>query len=967
MADKSSASIIVASIKKLLDSVELQTCDDDPSKDFDYCLDKSITPFCVDENLTTDLVDKYLLEKYAITSVLGTSRWRFISVAVYLLLKLKEKLESCCTEEMKETLLSINEEKEVKRCAEICVSLGLMGALLPNVGIPMEKRSKYISLVKCDQEVDIVENYNRLCFITKVLFQLFTTDCILKSITQSNHLGDYLSSLFQLCYTPLLKPGASNKQKTFTMNEEFYARLVMERQQFKTMLSELLSSVNQAELLKQIMILFGYAMQSGPKRHVWFTNACTNILNDTLNKPNGIETVLKAMCDEDYTSPLVWRKLDIVAKIIATMNTAYNVTCPQVLQMLQYSEDLIQASDQLKLYNQFAIATCKHFHQHNPGVFHTHVFSHVIAPIEQMGCENKTDRATDQSPEHTLSTCLLMLDRLFSHVDGLPRELLVKYTNRLFFIYFNIHSSPIYIPVKSCLENLLLTLWSSFSVEQCAVLLNQCVFQVQYSVGVKSGEVREESLDEDDVDDEEGETYEEPNTSTSLFQNVLDISVGTIAISTTGNLSYVETNTSVSGGYEQYGITVLELMNKHKANASATQNLFICLLQNYTKEIFKDDLERNVVNVKLLNDLGQNIQIEHFVSTNPQHIIMFIEYLIKQSINQDETSSPDNTDSLCTGLTLLTILMSDKNTPLFSHIIPSLESLLNYSTNEEVNILARQVLDQIKAANPNKGRGSKKLRGESYEKAMSDACDPLLPVRAHGIVTLTKLILSGDATAKSNKCQLLCLFMENLSHEDSYLYLSAVEGLAALTVEHADSVVETLTQQFIGQDQRELECRLKLGEVLMRVARHLGEMLVKFKSQFLNAFLHGCKDEDHLMRTSSLSNLAEICRILGYRIGSILSEIFICIKSIISSDPYPEPRRAAVMVASFLLCGLKHEALQVLEPILPELYRTLRHIYDHDCDDRTRLHAQLALEQLNEAVKTFLTPSLPAEFKTLRL
>lgn len=42
---------------------------------------------------------------------------------------------------------------------------------------------------------------------------------------------------------------------------------------------------------------------------------------------------------------------------------------------------------------------------------------------------------------------------------------------------------------------------------------------------------------------------------------------------------------------------------------------------------------------------------------------------------------------------------------------------------------------------------------------MNDACDSLLPVRAHGIATLTKLILGGDVHAKANMSALLCLFM----------------------------------------------------------------------------------------------------------------------------------------------------------------------------------------------------------------
>lgn len=43
-----------------------------------------------------------------------------------------------------------------------------------------------------------------------------------------------------------------------------------------------------------------------------------------------------------------------------------------------------------------------------------------------------------------------------------------------------------------------------------------------------------------------------------------------------------------------------------------------------------------MVNVKLLNDLVQDIPMENFVSTNPEHIIMFIEFLIKQAINTNE-------------------------------------------------------------------------------------------------------------------------------------------------------------------------------------------------------------------------------------------------------------------------------------------------------------------------------------------
>lgn len=50
-------------------------------------------------------------------------------------------------------------------------------------------------------------------------------------------------------------------------------------------------------------------------------------------------------------------------------------------------------------------------------------------------------------------------------------------------------------------------------------------------------------------------------------------------------------------------------------------------------------------------------------------------------------------------------------------------------------------------------------------------------------------------------------------------------------------------------------------------------MAPKYKSSLLNAFLLGSKDEDHLVRASSLSNLGEICRVLGYKLGTIVSEV----------------------------------------------------------------------------------------------
>lgn len=50
-------------------------------------------------------------------------------------------------------------------------------------------------------------------------------------------------------------------------------------------------------------------------------------------------------------------------------------------------------------------------------------------------------------------------------------------------------------------------------------------------------------------------------------------------------------------------------------------------------------------------------------------------------------------------------------------------------------------------------------------------------------------------------------------------------------------------------------------------------MAPKYKPLLLNTFLNGTKDDDGLIRASSLSNLGEICRILGYKLGTIATEV----------------------------------------------------------------------------------------------
>lgn len=80
------------------------------------------------------------------------------------------------------------------------------------------------------------------------------------------------------------------------------------------------------------------------------------------------------------------------------------------------------------------------------------------------------------------------------------------------------------------------------------------------------------------------------------------------------------------------------------------------------------------------------------------------------------------------------------------------------------------------------------------------------------------------------------------------------------------------------------------------------------------------------------------------------------------TDKAIECRRAAVMVIASLLKGLGKDTLTELKENLLPVYRTLKNLYNDPSEDSIlRLHAQLALEELNDIVRNFLMPELKRE------
>lgn len=111
----------------------------------------------------------------------------------------------------------------------------------------------------------------------------------------------------------------------------------------------------------------------------------------------------------------------------------------------------------------------------------------------------------------------------------------------------------------------------------------------------------------------------------------------------------------------------------------------------------------------------------------------------------------------------------------------------------------------------------------SYIKAVEEVKDELIPVKGHGLIALKRLISSKDVMTLQNAEALLEIFRENLRHEDTYVYLAAVQGLAVLADVLADKVLPIVLEEYAETKKRKSdETRMKLGEVLVKTTKALG-------------------------------------------------------------------------------------------------------------------------------------------------
>lgn len=317
----------------------------------------------------------------------------------------------------------------------------------------------------------------------------------------------------------------------------------------------------------------------------------------------------------------------------------------------------------------------------------------------------------------------------------------------------------------------------------------------------------------------------------------------------------------------------------------------------------------------------------------------------------EEEEEGDEILTICLGV-VMTILeagstsRSEPEEQQLQAMLPVLE-ILSHHPRPEAADLASSARAQILSRGVSPAADSNRGGEECFEAVLKDAekdlASQLVPLRARGVVSLTKLVRRSHAHANDAEWTprvhaLAGVFLLQLHDPESYVFLAAVQGLAALADAHPDVAIPALVTA-LREPSNSLETRIKLSEALLFSAKRCGETLPKYAKVFVYAYLDCIRppaskrkhaervqaeankrvqliqeiddsskpvakaddaqvqeSEQELLaaatlRASCLSNLAEVCALLQWALQPFLLDVVTCVFGVLQLELELEARR----------------------------------------------------------------------------
>lgn len=250
-----------------------------------------------------------------------------------------------------------------------------------------------------------------------------------------------------------------------------------------------------------------------------------------------------------------------------------------------------------------------------------------------------------------------------------------------------------------------------------------------------------------------------------------------------------------------------------------------------------------------------------------------------------------------------------------------------------------------------------------------------MPVRVAALVGIRRLVVERDPFTIKKLPQLLRLFRGNLGDEDSYMYLTAIQGLSALGDVEPQLIIPAIVADYTNPSSSiSVPVKLKLGEALVKIAQRLGDMLHVYAHHVVAAFLQTASQaSDPDLRASGLSNLGTMCYSLRFALHPWIRDIIDSVFARLACDHDVVVKRAAVFVFDQLLAGFGTKVFEfLLSQDLARIVTVMESLQASEADPVICYHIQHACFTLSQAMQDSVDLSLkslltPDEERVLNL
>lgn len=454
-----------------------------------------------------------------------------------------------------------------------------------------------------------------------------------------------------------------------------------------------------------------------------------------------------------------------------------------------------------------AVRCIEILYKKDPVLVKQHVTDVLMKPLLELCCSEVRTESEEKIvvTEDELSLCISNMHRLFVECNGtvdpaLHPAVLATFTPILISLYKKIFSSPSHI--KPTVEELLIKILYSLKVDVLGGVFRSIIFDDEisckdmlqinniytFSFG-PSGGVQVEVKDKTEHKAASLKEYFEGGADCTF--ELLNKGDKTGEITT--NLFLILLH------------VFFDPLKDDVSNAGGEKKS-----QNLESSMCESD--RNMVAAHLLTALSDSHFVREKICSDPNYLVRYIFFILERDAKQliEKPEGDDSDEPLVEHLFIVLMILSvavssSANSPiegaLFESIVEPLRMIRDSMANEELRNLASQIYNKVvthgvvQESTLNKKKeapsdkkadcSNKKLRKKSYEahndacknseksgkgldskpkeksaclKAVMDSCDPMIPVKGHGLVKLGRLIISGDEEIRKHKNKVFLIF-----------------------------------------------------------------------------------------------------------------------------------------------------------------------------------------------------------------